>query len=691
VLARFRTSLSESLAWTDDVAQRLSLAALTWLVWPALYAIGLGAGLWAASKPARLATLDTNKLPEPERIGMVKWVVGAVVALAALYLAVMVIERLRTRHWEPIRVTATLNRWLSPLLAIPVVAYLRLPNIEKDSPKLTLFLVTLVGIAVARAVYGFPERLVWPRSALADSGSDVSQRSVREQLEGVAPFLAAFALVVLWAGYGYFFARLSITNHHGLGTRTTDLGYYDNIFYQSVHGRPLACTFIKAGYHGSAHFDPILVLLSPLYLLYPRAEMLLVLQSVWLGAGVVPVYLLTVAKLRSRVAGLLLAVAWVLYPAMQGANMYEFHSLTLISPLLAWALYLLEIGAVGWYYGVLSLLLLCREDVALLMCFVGLYAILMKRPWGPRVGWATIASSLVYFAIVKIFFMTSAGIFMTGADAYSFAYYYEALIPNRTGLGGLLISLVTNPVFALRTALDEPKVLFLITLFLPLFFLPMLAKTGRLMLVYGLLFCLLASRGAVFSIHFQYSAVIFPIAFALTPIALEQIADGRGAGSLGLDGKRLARALLGAAFVASVLVSWKFGGMFENAVFKGGFARVIRNLTDDQRATYNWVKESTAQIPKRASVSTTNKLGPHVSNRRYVYFWPNKNHTDYVFVDESELKGNDLERHNGAKSRNEIVEVSRKGTMALYKRQANQPAPPPTPTPDDQAVPPSPE
>src|SRR5262249_60600206 len=55
-----------------------------------------------------------------------------------------------------------------------------------------------------------------------------------------------------------------------------------------------------SGYHGSAHFDPILVVLSPLYLLYPRAEMILVLQCLWVGGGVVPAYLIAQDKLGSR-------------------------------------------------------------------------------------------------------------------------------------------------------------------------------------------------------------------------------------------------------------------------------------------------------------------------------------------------------------------------------------------------------
>src|SRR6185369_6347467 len=149
----------------------------------------------------------------------------------------------------------------------------------------------------------------------------------------VRSILAAAAVVLLWIGFGGLFSYISLVNHHALNTRTIDLGYYDNIFYQSSHGHPLACSFIKAGYHGSAHFDPLLVVLSPLYLLYPRAETILVLQAVWLGSGVVPVYLLARDKTESRVAGLVVAAMYAAYPALHGANMYEFHSLTLLSPL----------------------------------------------------------------------------------------------------------------------------------------------------------------------------------------------------------------------------------------------------------------------------------------------------------------------------------------------------------------------
>ena len=663
LLARLRTKVAKAFEWTDDFTTRAALACTSWLVWPCVYSVAVAAGLWSFWHPAELAAIDTNKLAQPLRVNAVYWLVAAFAAITAVYLGAAVVVRIRSGAWQVTRTIALLNRWLIVLLALPIVAYLRLPGIEKESAKLTLLLTTLAAAACGAFVYQWGAR----RDARLDDPAGSEEVSRPHPLRRAGRWLAAAWVLGLWAGYGWFFSRLSITNHHALNTRTTDLGYYDNIFYQSIHGRPLGCSWVKGGTHVSAHFDPFLVLLSPLYLIHPRTELILALQAGWLGAGVVPAYLLGKRLLDSRPAGVVLATMFALYPALHGANMYEFHSLTLISPLVLWLLYFFETGSFKRYWVVLFLLLLCREDVPLLMCVVGVYQILTRRPGAARTGLTTIAVSFSYFVIVKAIFMRSSGILNAGKDAYSYDYYYEAMNPGKLGAGGMVTSILTNPVFTLKTVLDEPKIFYMLLLFLPLGLLPLLAKPGRFMLLYGMAFTMLASRAPVFSISFQYSSVIFPIAFALVPIALRRIEDGRIAPVLGLQPRSLSRALLGAAFASSLLISWKFGGLTENQSFRGGFGKVTRTLSEEQRATYGWVNEQATSIPRSARVGATNKLGSHVSNRRHAYFWPAEQNVDYVFLDESELKANDLEKHNKLVAKS-FVEVSRRGKMALYKR-----------------------
>ena len=664
VLSRVRTKLRDLVPAMDAFALRAAHDFPTVFVWPLIYAVVNGATFFLMRHTSWLPLIDTNKVPAADSYTMAWWGGASIIAMWLFYALVLLVQRLRKGSSGGVATFAAVNRRLRITLALPLIPALMRTGIERDGPRETHFLIVLAALAAGAGVYAWMK----PTAPLDTGDPSDAPPPRRPILEGVSRALAGLTVAGLWAAYGGFFSWLSVQNHHSLHTRTTDLGYYDNIFWNSAHGRPLACSFIRAGYHGSAHFDPLLVLLSPIYLLHPHAETLLVLQSVWLGAGVVPLYLLARHKLGERLPAVMIAATYALYPALQGANMYEFHSLTLLSPLLLTLLYFLEKESLRGYFITLVPTLLVREDVALLMCFVGAYAIYTRRPKMVRAGWITVAASLVYFIIVKRFFMTSADIFMSGKDAYSFAYYYEDLIPNRNGTGGLVISLLTNPVFVLRTLIAEPKISYLLVLFVPVLFLPFVAKPGRVMLLYGLLFSLLASRPAVYSPHFQYSATLLPIAFALTPEALRQIRDGRLEGTLALDGARISRALVFSVFVASVLVSWKFGGLVENQSFRGGFNRVARSMGDKEHETYAWIREQARSIPLRAAVGTTNRLGAHVSNRKTAYFYPEHQNVDYLFLDEGEIKGPDLEKHNKILANGTFLLVARRDKLVLYKR-----------------------
>jgi uncharacterized membrane protein len=647
---------------------RAAYAARTWLLWPALFAIATGAGLFALAHPALSELLARNKLGEADRFRMLAWVVAALAGVLAVYAAVVLHRRRRDGAWSVPATAAELEGRLFPLLGLPLLPALGLPLLESDHPNVTLLFIAVFAAVFARGVYAWSGA---PPAALAPEPSaprwSLSPRTAR--------LVAGAAVGALWIGYGWFFARLAIINHHALHTRTTDLGYYDNIVYQSIHGRFLGCSLIKQGYHGSAHFDPLLVVLSPLYLLYPRAESLLVLQAVWVGAGVVPVYLIAFEALGRRPAAVLFAAAYALHPALHGATMYEFHSLTLLPPLALFAVYCLGIGATKRYYAALAFLLLCREDAALLAIFIGLYGVVSGRPRLVRLGATTMVVSLFYFFFVKTFFMTSPDLLNSGDDSYSFAYYYSDLIPNLTGTAGLTVSVFTNPVFVLRTLLAEPKIQYLLELFLPLALLPLFARPGRVMLLYGLAFCLLASRPAVYSTHFQYSSAILPVAFAVAPAALRGFEDGRLAPFLGLDGPRLGRALLGFALAASLLLSWKLGGLVDNAAFRGGFYPVARELTAEDEDRYAWLRRQVETIPADASVAVTDRLGCHVSNRRDVFFYSKKKDVDYVLERDDELDADDLAALQGSIHRREIVRLSRYEGMALYRRKTPK-APP---------------
>jgi uncharacterized membrane protein len=643
------------------------------LLWPALYGVSVGYASWALRHRDLLATLAKNKLTHEQRMQMALWAGGGLLAVALLYLAVLLFERARTGEFQGRQVLERGNRQLAGLFVLPIAATFLHPGSESSDPIWTVLLAALGATTIAVSAYhlgGEPE---------LDRPDEPGVASRFERgCRLLAPVATGLVLLSLWAGYGYALGRLAVTNHHALNTRTIDLGYYDNVFYNSVHGRPLGCSFVKGGNHASAHFDPILVLLSPLYLLYPRAEFLLVLQAVWLGMGVVPAYGLGRSVLGRRSAGFVMALAYAVHPAIHGANLYEFHSLTLIAPLVLWLFYFLETTKWLGYAVSVLLLCLCREDIPLMLCFVGLHAVLSRRPGAARAGLLTIAFSIAYYALARGVFMPSKDLLNSGTDkAYSYAYYFDDLIPNKRGLGDVALTLITSPMFVLRHAFaDLLKVQYLLVLFVPLGALPLFARHGRLTMLYGLLVCVLASRKPVFQIGFQYAAMIVPFAFAVTPRAIVDVAEAAGRRSDGIEPIRVQRALLGFILAASVLVSWKFGALVENGAFRGGFGKIARyRLSDAQRTQYAHLRSLVERIEPGASVLVTNRVGAHVSNRREAYLMHQRKGTNYVLVEDSDL-GKQKSWHDDRLKKGQLEVIERAGGFTLYRTVTPPPAPP---------------
>ena len=652
--------LTKALRQLDEGFARATPYVLRTLAWPVLIAVALGSAVFSYRHQGQLGLVATNKLPQPARVEALWHFAVAALLILAVYGVAAAVVRWRSGCWQTPRVLARVNRALAFVMAAPFAAILLTPNIESKSPKLALFYIAIAGACCVPSfmMLGRPDTLDEPEPSV-----------LTRRMDRVWDVVALVLVALMFVAYGWFFTRIAVNNHQAFVTRTIDLGYYDNIFYQSIHGRPLDCTLMQQGNHVAAHFDPILVLLSPLYLLYPRAELLLGLQSFWLAAGVLPAYLLGRHVLSSRVAGVVMAAVYALHPALHGANMYEFHSLTLITPLVLFLLYFLETERKKSYWVTLILLLLVREDVPLLMCFVAVSIILSGRRGYARLGWMTILVSLAYFAMAKLLVLHSSDLFNEGSPSYGFAYYFRDMIPNKHGVRGMLISLVTNPTFVVSHVLSEEKVEFLLKMFLPLALLPLWARPRRFLLVYGLVFTLLASRKPVFTTHFQYAMLLLPFLVGLTPIAIRRLRDGRAPALLGVAPDQLATGLVGLVLVTSVLTSWKFGGIIENTSFRGGFSRVVRQLNDAQREKFRKVHELAAKMEPGAGVTTTNSLGPHVSNRPHVYLYRQARvkESHYVFVDERELKGKRKEWHQRRIRRGELELLDGFSTIKLYR------------------------
>lgn len=639
------------------LGERIAGALAGWLPWTILIGLAPGLLLWPIAQRPLAVYVYENSLSVGQRAGVLATMGGSLAVTLVIY-ALVWQRRRRTAPTLGFDAVATaLNRDLVWVLALPFIGGLSAPRIESEHPNLTLLYAAIAAVLIAIGVYrvGGHERLTARLQGL---------------LARAPGWLPTATVVALYFAYSGIITHFALLDHRNIWTQVYDLGIYDNILWHTLHGKFLGSSFIAYGEHTAAHFDPVLALLVPFYAIAPRAETLLVIQPFWLASGVFPLFLLARHRLRSPWIAVALAFCFLVHPGLHAVNMFDFHSLALAIPAMMWVAYF--VARPSWkLWPALALLVACREDMALLACFIGAYALLEGRA---RTAVGIITAALAYLAVVKLVIMPDHGLMMTGDKVYGYAHFYAEMIPRGDeGVTGLALNLLSDPLYAIQVLFKEAKLRFLVQLLLPLLFLPLLAGRARVLWLYGLLFIGLASRDAVFSLSFHYSAVLFPMLFMAMPEALGRAEESPRLRGAGLHPGRLRAALCGGVIAASVLTSWKFGVLVENSSFVAGWQPLIRRPDNRLKLRYQRLQEMIAQVPADASIAATSEIGAHVSNRAHAYRWPDIRDAEWLLLGAWRFGKPERDRLDRLKRTTFEVVDSHDGIELLRRKRRRQP------------------
>ena len=151
----------------------------------------------------------------------------------------------------------------------------------------------------------------------------------------------------------------------------------------------------------------ILIALLPLYGLVPSVYTLLFAQALVIGCGALAIYLLARHFSGSETTAVLLGMAYLFYPSIQGMNLniflYGFHPDNLFHTFLLFALYFFIRKRKWPGYVFATLALMCGEHLAPTVAALGLYLILRHREQrtagavllGVSIGWLLVSSALI--------------------------------------------------------------------------------------------------------------------------------------------------------------------------------------------------------------------------------------------------------------------------------------------------------
>jgi uncharacterized membrane protein len=320
----------------------------------------------------------------------------------------------------------------------------------------------------------------------------------------------AFSLFIL---YTIFFTILTIRMYDTYYFFDFDLAVNNQVLWTTIHGHPFYTSIFGYNLFGD-HVSPIFLLILPFYAIIPDARLLLFFQSLFLGMGVIPLYLLAKRELGSSY-GVIVSLIYILFPALAFANLFEFHPIALSTSLLLFTFLFMNERRFTAFVIFLSFSLFTREDMALVVIMFGVYALIRKM-----------GSKWVIFPIALgvIWALITVGIIMPTLAPIGFLHYerYTHLGINSKEI---ILTIIQRPLYVLSYMFSPEKVRYLIELLSSLAFLPLMSPLEMIMTipVFGL--NLLSSWGSQQTLAYHYNVQIIPFLFIASIFSLKRLKD----------------------------------------------------------------------------------------------------------------------------------------------------------------------
>jgi uncharacterized membrane protein len=418
---------------------------------------------------------------------------------------------------------------------------------------------------------------------------------------------AAVTLRVVYAGVGAYallFVFAAVLQYAVFETPRDDLGNMVQPIWNTLHGHFLETTTPSGQFDRLAfHVDPFLLVFAPLLRIWGNPVLLPVVQVLAVASGALPVFWLARKHLGSPRAAAHFAFAYLLYPATQFnafTSTSSFHSVAIAVPLVLYAVWFLDEDRLVAFSAVALLACTTKEEIPLAVGCLGIwYAVRTgRRLFGSSVFGVGLAITLFNFLWVIPHFSHDGG--------SPFASRYTAVGGTPRGIAHKLF---TDPGAFMHDVATGHKALYLVLLLVPFLGLWLLEPLLFLGAVPDLAINLLSNKTDQTSIPFHWTAGIVPFVVAASIF---------GAARFRRHAVRLSLwVMAGAACIAA----------YSPLFFLPHDVRILGSpLVSAEAHAMNL-------MPREVAVSASNRLGGHLSERRYSYTFPYVGPAKWIMVD----------------------------------------------------------
>lgn len=414
------------------------------------------------------------------------------------------------------------------------------------------------------------------------------------------------ALTLMVIVYVITFSVLSIIRHDAFYSYF-DLANMDHTLWSTLNGNFFSFLLHENIISRFAiHSDLILVLLSPLYVIWDNVRILLIAQSFFLGIAAVPLFGISNHILKSKSYALVISAIYLITPSVQWINMYDFHGIALVIPFFLSAYYCALKNRWRWYWLFIGLALITKENSGLIVMMMGLILAIFERK--RRVGVATALVGLAWFLIMVLAVIP----YFAGTTAHWAFVWYNVDFPMNSATAD------PSPLrfFGVLEKYISPYAFEYYEILLKQFgFIPLLGFPILVFAFSELSINVLSEQGTMRTIFFHYDSGLIPFLVLSSIYGLKFV-------------QLITRKITRLQPIQSVILPILLGIMAIFAIRMNYFYSPLPTTPSCWCYMYQVSEEDKEfedvlqKIPKDASITASNEIRPHVNHRHLAYYLP---------------------------------------------------------------------
>ena len=441
-----------------------------------------------------------------------------------------------------------------------------------------------------------------------------------------------------------FVSQASIARYSAYIAHNFDLGIFTQMF-ENMRTTGMANTTVERNVlmsHFGVHFSPFYYVLLPFYAIYPRPETLLVIQALFVGAGIIPVVLICKKLDLNATLTILCCCIYIFFPTLSNGCLYDFHENKFLTVLIMWTLYFIvskrRIGII-----ILCLLVMSvKEDAAIYVMSIALYVFAHEKKY---------IDGSILFLLSIIYFVAATSIVNSLGDGIMTDRLSNYMPEGKDGFGAVIETCISDFGYLLSQVFTADKIMFMVWMLLPVGFAPFMSgkKSLLVLLIPMLVIDLMSNWQYQYDVKFQYTFGVAGLIVFMTILVISKS-----------DSLRKNQIVL---YGTAMCIIMCFSLFFPRA------AAYIES-DDNSKARTEQYDSLIAEIPNDVEISANGCYIPHMYNFKNLYQYPNvygseNRKSDYLLVNQYDVTNNsdNLATFMG----NEYELIKQKDSMCLYK------------------------